>query len=360
MRHLSVPKSITEVWLSSLRSHGWLVDGAGITAEGEMRLLPLTESAPPEGDDVWQGHAVLEREALTRGPSHWAERLPSDVPADLMDALPSSYEIMGDVLLVKLETPLKSVAVDIATAMLAHLPNVRVVCEDHGVHGTFRVRHLEVLAGRDGATSTQTSVREFGLTYRVDPAKVYYSARLGNERRRSAAVLAEHASALGRPLVVFDPYAGVGPNLGLPVTEGHAAWVVAGDLNPDAMPLLQQNLEHLVDRARSSVEVTLHGGDGRAWREHAPFLGAADAVFVNLPHDAASHLADLVPLLADDAVMLGWSIADRDTEADLNAQVRDVLEVAGRRVVSLHVEAVKGYSTTLVMHRLVVRSTTGS
>jgi tRNA G37 N-methylase Trm5 len=173
-------------------------------------------------------------------------------------------------------------------------------------------------------------------------------------------VLAQHRATLDRDLVVFDPYAGVGPNLGLPITEGGVAAVVAGDLNPEAMPFLEQNLSFLAERSGREVKVTLHGGDGRAWRDHPSLLGMADAVFVNLPHDAPDHLTDLVPLLADDAVVLGWSIADRDAEADLSTGVRAVFEAAGREVISLDVEPVKGYSTTQAMLRLMVRSTTGS
>ena len=360
MRHLSVPKSNTEAWLRTLRHHGWLVDGAGVLAEGDARLLPLTDAAPSGEDEVWQGLAVVDRDERTRGPAHWMERLGPSFPADLLDDLPSSHEVMGDVLLVKLDTAVIPYGVQVANAMLEQFPHVRVVCEDRGVHGTFRVRDLRVLAAKGGATTTHTSVKEFGLTYHLDPASVYFSARLSGERARSAAVLAQHRAALGRDLVVFDPYAGVGPNLGLPITKGDVASVVAGDLNPEAMPFLEQNLSSLAERSGREVKVTLHGGDGRAWRAHAPFLGMADAVFVNLPHDAPDHLADLVPLLADDAVVLGWSIADRDAEADLSASVRAVFEAAGREVVSLDVEPVKGYSTTQAMLRLMVRSTTGS
>jgi tRNA (guanine37-N1)-methyltransferase len=148
MRHLSVPKSSTEAWLRTLRQHGWLVDGAGVLAEGDARLLPLTDGAPSVDDEVWQGLAVVERDERTRGPAHWMERLGPSFPADLFDDLPSSHEVMGDVLLVKLGEDLEPYSVQVANAMLEQFPHVRVVCEDRGVHGTFRVRNLRSTLAR--------------------------------------------------------------------------------------------------------------------------------------------------------------------------------------------------------------------
>ena len=47
----------------------------------------------------------VEVEPLTKGPTHWKERLPEPLRT-LPDSLwPTAYEIQGDVLTVKLEAP---------------------------------------------------------------------------------------------------------------------------------------------------------------------------------------------------------------------------------------------------------------
>ena len=361
MRHLRVPSTETSAWRDVLLRHGWLAEGTGILAVEADRLLPLSDEAPEATSEVWKGHAIEEHDPLLRGPSHWSERVLDHLPSHLHGLLPTSHEVVGDVLLVKLEEALLEHGRTIAEAMLQQLPHVRLVCQDRGVHGPYRVRDLAPLAVREGDASTVTEVKEHGLRYILDPARVYFSARLSGERARSASVLEDHATHLGRPLVVYDPYAGVGPNLGLPLHRGLIRTVVAGDLNPAAASFLEANLERLAPSSASlRPTVRIEVGDGRAWRAKAELLGRADALFLNLPHEATEHVADLLPLLAEDAWLLGWVIADRDSAGRITTELEDVHQQASRHVQALEVALVKGYSTSMAIHRIAVRSTTGS
>ena len=110
------------------------------------RGVPLNGQAPGEGDACWNGLNIVEVEPLTKGPTHWKERLPEPLRT-LPDSLwPTAYEVQGDVLTVKLEGAAREHGQAVAAAMLDQLPSVRIVCADEGVKGDFRVRDLVPLA----------------------------------------------------------------------------------------------------------------------------------------------------------------------------------------------------------------------
>ncbi|MGB1623124.1 MAG: hypothetical protein ACPHCZ_00260 [Candidatus Poseidoniaceae archaeon] len=360
MRHLRVPSEETARWRDRLLSEGWLATGVGIQADEDHRLLPLNDSAPEAGASVYDGHLLTELTSLERGPQHWRDRLDAALLDKIGPLLPTAHEVQGDVLLVKLEPEVEPHASVMAQAMLDQFPHVRIVCADGGVTGEYRVRDLRVLLSRDGNTSTVTVVKEHGLAYTLDPSTAYFSARLSGERGAAMDLIDAHRALLGRRLVVHDPYAGVGPNLGLPLHRGAVETAVVGDLNGAAIPFLRSNLEHIISRSNHpDAGLVVREGDGRAWAEEHTLLNRADVLFVNLPHDGLDHVQHLLPLLADDALLIGWAIVDRDEEGALAERVHGMFAEAGRGS-EISVHFTKGFSTTRAMVRLVVRSTTGS
>ena len=360
MRHLRVPSEATARWRDRLLAEGWLATGVGIQADGDHRLVPLADGAPNDGSPVYEGHALVERPSLERGPQHWRERLDAKVLDEVGDVLPTAHEVQGDVLLVKLEPEVEPHKLAVAQAMLDQFPHVRIVCVDGGVTGPFRVRDLRVLLSRDGEQSTATRVKEHGLAYTLDPSTAYFSARLSGERQAAMDHIEAHKARLGRRLVVHDPYAGVGPNLGLPLAYGVVETAVVGDLNGAAIPYLQDNLQRIISSSRHpDATLIVREGDGRSWADDKALLGQADVLFVNLPHDGLGHLHRLLPLLSSDALVIGWAVIDRDEETAVSNGLATVFSNAGRAC-DISVQATKGFSTTRTMVRFVVHTTTGS
>ena len=100
MRHLSVPSHETERWLAFCRSNGWLAPTGVVPLESDHRGVPLTQSAPADDDEVWEGMQVVDTEPRSKGPTHWRERLPVELHHLPESLWPSAYEIQGDVLMV--------------------------------------------------------------------------------------------------------------------------------------------------------------------------------------------------------------------------------------------------------------------
>ena len=322
-----MPSHETERWLALCRSNGWLSNTGVVALDEGLRAVPLNASAPEDSATVWEGNPVVNVEPRSKGPAHWRERLPAELQTLPESVWPSAYEIQGDVLMVKVESPTAPHEKAMAQAMLDQLPNVRLVCADDGVEGAFRVRQLRPLLSRDGTDSARTQIKEHGVSMWVDPGKVYFSARLSTQRHQTLEALRRFRGVLNRPLVLADPYAGVGPSLPLLLAEpALLQGYLAGDLNPDAVDLLAMN----------------------NWAERPDLVGKADVLLVNLPHDSLDHLPHLMPLFrkADRSLLRGWAIVERDTLEACAAQIRDAVKRSNGRCEAVSVEEIKGFSST--------------
>ena len=352
MRHLRVPSAETQDWLALCRTSNWLLTTSGVVRlEGNYRGIPLAEHAPTEADVCWNGHSHIEVEGKGKGPMHWTERLPEALQELPAGTWPTAYEIQGDVLIVKLEGPASDHGESIAQAMLEQLPNIRLICADEGVKGNFRVRDLNPLKSRDGTEHTRTRVREHGHFVWVDPAKAYFSTRLSSEREKTLSSIQALRAGLGHPLVIADPYAGVGPAFPLLFAEPDLIeGCLAGDLNPDAVELLRMNVEYWQSKRSDGPlkRTEILCADALLWSENPTLCGQADVLLVNLPHDSLEHLPALLPLLRPGSPVMirGWAIREREHLLEDKAALRQLLIDHGATKIELDLSEIKGFSTS--------------
>ena len=222
---VAVPKDKAEEMRRALLAMGFLRRGVSIDREGDTVYLPVTTS-------VAVGYPNREREFRESFTPIRSYKDVARVPENLKPALPTSFDVVGDIAIVKIPDELAPFEPEIAAAIRKANANVRVVAADGGVKGPHRVRQVRTLAGTE---RTQTVHREFGLSYAVDVAKAYFSPRLGAERLR----VAEQVQA-GE--VVVDLYTGVGPYAILIAKRRQPRVVYAFDENPDAFRYLEDNV----------------------------------------------------------------------------------------------------------------------
>jgi len=95
-----------------------------------------------------------------------------------------SYDMVGDIIIVKIPGPLRPRRAEIGRALLRRNPRARLVLQVVGrTRAEDRTRRLEPIAG---GGPTLTRHKEFGVTYVVDVSKVFFSPRLLHERYRVA------------------------------------------------------------------------------------------------------------------------------------------------------------------------------
>lgn len=316
-----VPVPEGEAVRRRLREADRLHKHLAIRREGDRLLIPTTERT-----DV--GFPTLEREFEETFVPVRSYKDVAQVPDRVRALLPSAFDVIGDIAVLRIPEELEDHLSEIGRAILAWNRKIRVVARDRGVEGEYRVRRVDVIAGEDRTTTVHT---EYGLRYHVDVGRAYFSPRLGTERMRVT-------DAVARGERVADPFAGVGPYAILIARRRAASSVVAADANPTAVELLRRNVA--VNRAE---RVRVREGDARdVLREAAPL----DRVILDLPHSAHEFLPAAIEALGPRGVVHLYGIVKAAEREDKAKGIRYHVERMGRRAEDIRLHTVRAYSPT--------------
>lgn len=242
-------------------------------------------------------------------------------PSDL-SLLIRGYDVLGNVVIVIIPKELEGIEKEIAAAIIDSQQNVRVVAKRVGNYaGEFRTISLKKIGGQ-GKLSTVH--KEFGVKLHVDPEKVYFSPRSGNERYRLAKCVqpGEHV------LVMFSGIAPLPLMIGL---HSKARAIVGIEKNPVAHHLGLQNL-----KANKKVQnITLLQGDVLDIASNlAPGF---DRIAMPLPVSAANFLDEALGLLKK----TGWlHFYDFQKPSDFGCTVdflSSICSAAGRKIAEVDI-----------------------
>ncbi|MBA2851363.1 tRNA (guanine37-N1)-methyltransferase [Methanococcus maripaludis] len=147
------------------------------------------------------------------------------------NSIAHAYDIVGDIVILQISEKITpEIRKKIGENALKLIPSVKAVFRrESDVKGDFRVRDLEQLAGEE---KTLTLYKENGYRLLVDVAKVYFSPRLGWERKRIMDLVTFDD-------IVVDMFCGVGP---YSIACKNAEKIYSIDINPDGIELLKQNI----------------------------------------------------------------------------------------------------------------------
>ena len=209
-------------------------------------------------------------------PKRLKQILSGSIPTADLTGVYNSYDIVGDIAIIRLEPkPVKHRASIAETIMAVHM-NVKTVLEQEGaVHGDFRLRKLTYLAGQK---KTATLHNESGCTFKVDVEQCYFSPRLSNERMRIA-------EQVRKGEIVVNMFAGVGCFSILIAKHSEAERVYSIDLNPDAIGYAEENVR--LNKVYGRVMPIL--GDAKEVIE-GRLRHVADRVLMPLPEKASEYL----------------------------------------------------------------------
>jgi tRNA wybutosine-synthesizing protein 2 len=253
------------------------------------------------------------------------DRLRAEGDAETARALPRGYQRLGSVVLLRLPETLRPRFREIGRAWRAERGVTAVLRYRGPMRGEWREPSVERLTSEGG---TEVEVREHGVRFRLDVARLMFARGNSTERAR--------AGRLTRPgESVLDLFAGIGYFAIPAALVGRAAEVWAVEPNPTAFRYLVTNarLNGVEDRVRPIL------GDNR---DVGLPEGRFDRIFLGYLPSAVPWIPRAVPLLKPSGgdLHVHLTASTRGDRAEPIAEVRDALarsvcdaaEIVARRV----------------------------
>jgi tRNA (guanine37-N1)-methyltransferase len=186
-----------------------------------------------------------------------------------------SYDITGDIAIVRVQNVLKPKTPLIAEAIMKTHKQVKtVLLQTRPVSGEFRLRKLQWIAGENG---TETVHKEFGCLFKADLKQVYFSPRLSYERMRISELVKPNE-------VVVNLFAGVGCFSIIMAKFSEVGKVYSVDINATAVQYMEENI--LLNKVEEQVIPIL--GDAKEIVEKR-LRRVADRVLMPLPRKAHKY-----------------------------------------------------------------------
>jgi tRNA (guanine37-N1)-methyltransferase len=198
------------------------------------------------------------------------------LPQDDLPHISNSYDIVGEIAIIRLTASSKKHSQAIAKAIMSIHKNVKTVLAQTGpVNGDFRLRKLGHVAGEKKTTTVH---KESGCLFAVDVENCFFSPRLFYERMRIAELVKDGE-------VVVNMFAGVGCFSIIIARHSNVKKIYSIDINPVAVQFMQENVR--VNRVYGKVIPIL--GDAKDVIEKR-LQHVADRVFMPLPEKSLEYL----------------------------------------------------------------------
>jgi len=244
---ISVPRGKAEEVREELASYRLVDKSRAILDRDDRILIPLLRS-PSVGFAEEHGAEMVEfdfpeRKAPKVDPIDSIRRI-ARIPDCLRRSLPDKWEMLGDVVIIRLGDELEPFKKEIGEAYAAVLDAKAVLREVGAISGEFREPATQLLFGTD----TETTHIENRIQFRLDAAKTMFSSGNEEERLRMATIRCDCET-------VIDMFAGIGYfSIPLAVYQKPKT-VIACEINPVAYRYLTENV--LLNKVKGVVTPVL-------------------------------------------------------------------------------------------------------
>jgi tRNA wybutosine-synthesizing protein 2 len=221
------------------------------------------------------------------------------IPSELMENLPRAYKKIGQIALIKLHKDLMSYKQVLGESILKIVSSsgITSVAEiQKEIVGIYRTPSIQIIAGEKKSITIH---KELGCKFKLNVNNLMFSAGNHGERTRLIKWISKlkNQSVINRPIHVLDMFSCVG-NLSLPIAVNiKDVFVVAIELNSEAVSYLNQTVE--LNKFPSENRFTVIEGDNR---EECP-KNWADIVILGYFGIDKSHL---YPALRSLRSNIGW------------------------------------------------------
>jgi tRNA (guanine37-N1)-methyltransferase len=245
-----------------------------------------------------------------------------DLPKKLKQKLPTSYDVVGNISIIRLVDELYKYRKLIGAALLTSNKSIKTVCLTQAVKGELRTRDIEIIAGEN---TTQTTHKEFGLKFSIDIRKAYFSPRLATERKYIADLVTPNE-------VILDMFTGVAPFPIMISKYSKPKIVYAIDKNPDAIFYAKKNL--ILNNVLDKIE--LFNGDSKLiCEELAKKEFKADRIIMNLPFSFINFFDSALNLINQKCFIHIYTIIEKE---NLQKNIKKMSQKANKKNIKITIK----------------------
>ena len=255
------------------------------------------------------------------------EELKKKIPDEELFLLPSSYQKIGNIVILNLKEKLWKYDKKIGKIILEKIPDTKTVCRRTDFITTqHRKPALKIIAGEK---KTETIHKEHGIIYKLDVNEIMFAKGNLNERNRLSKLVKKNE-------VVVDMFAGIGYfSLGVAKTSKPKK-VYAIEINPIAYNYLKENIK--LNKVEDKIVPIL--GDCIV---ELPKLGRiADRVIMGFLPSCKEYLIDAMKVIKLNGI-IHYHGTTKDWE-ELLDDVKTAAEIEGFKVESIEKRKVKSYA----------------
>jgi len=226
--------------------------------------------------------------------------LKSQLSEEELEFVPRSFEIIGSrekaVAIVEIPRELEGKKVLIANAIMKLNKNVKsVLRKASGRKGELRLRDFELIAGDE---NTEVIHKEHGCLFKLDPRKVYFSAREAGERQR----IAKQVKAGENVLVMFS---GIMPyGIVIAKVQPKVKKVIGIELNQVAHEYAKENVR--INKV-SHLVIPMLGDVREKWKE---LKEKFDRIVMPLPFESENFLDIAFKCLKEGGIIHFYSLGE--------------------------------------------------
>ena len=290
-----------------------------IKAEKEYGYIPIN-------DDIDDYEIVdIDLEPMKKVPHSFSELLEGELSDEEIDNLRTSFDTIGDIVILEIPDDLQDKKQLIGDAALKFTKRKAIYMKKSAVKGTTRVRDLEFLSGIDDSVTVH---KEHGARLKLDVREVYFSPRLATERKRVMESVKDGEK-------ILDMFCGIGP-FPIVIAKNRNVEITAVDINEAAIMYLDENIR--LNKLKGSIKT--YCGDVRKVTE--TFKTKFDRIIMNLPGLAYTFLDVSVNLIEDGGTINYYEFSDSYEQGI--KRLEDACEKVGKEVKIINARKVKSTS----------------
>ena len=249
------------------------------------------------------------------------EALKDVLDSNELALLSSSFDVIGDIAIIKIPEALDPKRQAIAQEILSHMKNVTTVLKQSSdVQGEFRTREVSFIAGQE---KYDTIYKESGCLFKVNVRDVFFSPRLSTERERISKLVSNDEK-------IFNMFAGIG-TFSIVIARQKVCTVESVDTNPRAIELARKSL--LLNKKLKGRVNPIQSDASYFAKEHKETF---DRVLMPLPEQAHKYLSCALDSAKQGATIHYYlHVAEEDfySEDWIEAHVTEILQGKNHKIV---------------------------